>query len=82
MYDTYKSLAFFLDFHLFSEEEEFTNCLGNLDKQLPGQLPLTNTRFLPEKCQISKSEGKKCQEWLIENRNMIEKTLDQCLQQL
>ena len=70
MYESYKSLAFFLILHLFSEEAEFTNCLGNLDKKLP------------EQCQISKSEGQKCQEWLRNNRNTFQKTLDPCLEQL
>jgi len=34
------------------KEPELRNCLGYLDKQLP------------EQCQISKSEEKKCHEWL------------------
>ena len=67
--DTYEFLAFFINFQLFSEEPELRNCLGYLDKQLP------------EQCQISKSEEKKCHEWLRKNKNTFQKMLESCLLQ-
>ena len=83
IYDTYESLAFFPNLHLFSERANFTNCLGNLDKKLPqGKLSLRDTRFLPEQCQISRSEEKKCLVWLGKNRDFAITALDPCLQTL
>ena len=66
---TYEFFAFFIKFQLFSEEPELRNCLGYLDKQLP------------EQCQISKSEEKKCHEWLRKNKNTFQKMLESCLLQ-